>query len=78
MSQTITIVALLCAFVGLLILLRKGLPRRILSTAFATEKYPCGLEKTTRDSQKMWSFTGMVLFALGTGLQMISVVLHAG
>ena len=54
--------------------MRQGVPHRLLSNSVAlehdrTDRVLCG-----NDRQKMLSFTGMVLFALGTALQMALIV----
>lgn len=71
----VEIIALTCNFAGLLLLVRQGVPHKLLADSVALahdprERFLCG-----SDRRKMLSFVGMVLFALGTALQITSIVL---
>ena len=74
----ISILALACDFAGLLLLVRQGVPHRLLSNSVALEHNRADRLLCGNDRQRMLSFAGMVLFALGTALQMASIVLHGG
>ena len=78
MVPIISILALACDFAGLLLLVRQGVPHRLLSNSVALEHNRADRLLCGNDRQRMLSFAGMVLFALGTALQMASIVLHAG
>ena len=78
MVTIIGIVALACNFTGVLLLVRQGVPHKLLADAVALNHDPGKRALCGSDRQKMLSFVGMVLFALGSTLQMVSIVLRAG
>ena len=78
MVSVIGIVALVCNFTGVLLLVRQGVPHGLLADSLALAHDPGERVRCGDDRRKMLSFTGMVLFALGTALQMASIVLGLG
>jgi len=71
----IGIAALVCNFTGVLLLVRQGVPHGLLADSVALARNPLDRALCGNDRRKMLSFVGMVLFALGTALQMASIVL---
>jgi hypothetical protein len=71
----IGIAALVCNFTGVLLLVRQGVPHALLANSLALARDPLHQALCGNDQRKMLSFAGMVLFALGTALQMVSIVL---
>lgn len=78
MVSLVEIAALACNFTGVLLLVRQGVPHRLLADNVALAHDPSERALCGNDRQKMLSFVGMVLFALGTTLQMASIVLTSG
>jgi hypothetical protein len=74
----IEIVALVCNFAGVLLLVRQGVPYRLLADSVALAHDPGERVLCGNDRRKMLSFVGVVLFALGTSLQLASIVLTSG
>lgn len=75
MASVVGIIALACNFAGVLPLVRNGVPHRVLGDSVALSHDPSERAPFGGDRQQMWSFVGMVLFALGTTLQMVTIVL---
>ena len=78
MVSVIGIVALVCNFTGVLLLVRQGVPHGLLADSLALAHNPSDGVLCGGDRRKMLSFTGMVLFALGTALQIAPIVLGLG
>ena len=71
------IVGLACNFTGLLLLVRQGVPYKVLADSVAAAHDPRAPALCGNDRRKLLSFMGMVLFALGTALQMATIILVA-
>lgn len=72
----VSIVALVCNFIGILLLVRQGVPHRLLADSLVREHDTADASPSGNDSdrRKMLSFAGLVLFALGTAMQLASIV----
>ncbi|MDO8360811.1 MAG: hypothetical protein Q7T08_12345 [Devosia sp.] len=75
MGPIVGIVALVCNFSGIVLLVRYGLPYRLLAlgTQFLTKMSEKDLSDD--DRRKMLGFLGLVLLGLGTGVQIVSIAL---
>ena len=78
MVSLVEIAALACNFTGILLLVRQGVPHRLLADSVTLTHDPDEQALGGNDRRRMLSLVGMVLFALGTALQMTSIVLTSG
>ncbi len=71
----IEIVASVCNFAGLLLLVRQGVPHKLLANSVALAHDPRERVLYGSDRRKMLSFGGIVVFGFGTAVPITSIVL---